>query len=120
MSDTKCGHVWRYTGNSKDGDWGRGAETTCTKCSLTRWGYSKGPNLAYMMQRAYQAFLGTDEYTPIPDDERQKWSELVQAVIETPQLIVTLQSGDTVHAYPDGVTKAVAQRKRSTKPSSRE
>jgi len=115
MSDTeKCRHIWGYTGNSKDGDWGRGAETKCTKCSLTQWGYSKGPNLAFMMQRAYQAFLGVDEYTAIPQDERQKWCELVKAVIETPQLIVTLQKGDTIHAYPDGVIKEMAKKKART------
>jgi len=112
MSDTeKCSHVWGYTGNSVDGDPGCGAQTHCTKCSLTQWDYSKGPNLAFMMQRAYQAFLGSSTYIKIPQDERQKWCDLVKAVIETPQLIVTLQKGDTIHAYPDGVITAMAKKK---------
>lgn len=115
MSDTgKCSHSWSYTGNSKDGDWGCGAQTKCTKCSLTRWGYSKGPNLANMMQRAYQAFLGVDKHTKIPQDERQKWCAAVQAVIETPQLDITLTKGDTTYAYPDGVIKEVAKKKART------
>lgn len=110
MSDTeKCGHVWSYTGNSKDGDSGRGAQTTCTKCSLTRWGFSKGPNLAHMMHRAYNAFLGDGSHVSIPDEERQKWLRAVKAVIETPHLLVTLQQGDTTHAYPNGVIKEMAR-----------
>ncbi len=86
-----------------DGDLGRGGEARCTKCFLTRWFWSKGPNLGYMMRRAYNAFIGSQDNVNIPDDLREKWLEAVKAVIETPQLIVTLEKGDTVHAYPDGV-----------------
>ena len=78
---------------------------------MTRWLYSKGPNLAFMMHRAYQASIGSQDYVAIPDEERQKWLEIVKAVIETPQLIVTLEKGDTIHAYPDGVIKAMTKKK---------
>jgi hypothetical protein len=87
---------------------------TCTKCSLTRWGYSKGPCLAHMMHRAYNAFLGDGSHVSIPDEERQKWLRAVKAVIETPQLDITLTKGDTIHAYGDGVIKEMAKRKAAT------
>ena len=78
---------------------------------MTRWFYSKGPNLAHMMHRAYNAFLGDGSHISIPDEERQKWLRAVKAVIETPQLIVTLKKGDTIHAYGDGVIKEMAKRR---------
>ena len=94
-----------------DGDPGCGGQARCTKCSLTRWFYSKGPNLAFMMQRAYQAFLGSSTYVEIPELERQKWCDMVKAVIETPHLDTTLTKGDTIHAYPNGVIKEMAKKK---------
>lgn len=109
-----CEHRWGFTGNSMDGDHGRGAQMTCTKCSKTEWKYSKGPGLGLMMRRAYNAFINNGEYVAVPPDEREKWCEAVKAVIETPQLIVTLQKGDTIHAYPDGVIAAVAKKKATT------
>jgi hypothetical protein len=78
---------------------------------LTRWFFSKGPNLAFMMHRAYNAFLGDGSYVSIPDEERQKWLRAVRAVIETPQLTVTLHQGDTIPAYPQGVIEWVARQK---------
>lgn len=109
-----CAHVWGFTGNSMDGDPGRGAGMICTKCRTAQWRWSKGPNLAFMMQRAYQAFIGSNEYVEIPDDLRRKWGAAVRAVIETPQLIETLTKGDSIHAYPDGVIAAVAKKKAAT------
>lgn len=76
---------------------------------MTRWFYSKGPNLGYLMRRAYNAFINSQDNIPIPDDERPKWLAAVKAVIETPQLITTLEKGDTVHAYPNGVIAAKAR-----------
>lgn len=103
MTHTK--HTWLSTGNSKDGDWGRGGEVVCTECSTTKWFYSKGPGLGYMMLRAYNAFIGSQGNLPVPDDEREKWLAAVRAVIETPQLNVTLEKGDTILAYPNGVIR---------------
>lgn len=105
-------HVWRMTGNSKDGDAGRGGQSICAKCDTQRWFWSKGPCLALMMRKAYNAFIGSDDYSPVPDAEVQNWLAAVKAVIETPQLIVTLEKGDTIHAYPEGVISAVEAKRR--------
>jgi hypothetical protein len=106
----RCRHVWRYTGNSIDGDAGRGSQTTCSECGVTEWGFSKGPNLGYLMRRAYNAYVGGGGELAVPPDESERWLALVKAVVETPQLIVTLQRGDTVDAYPEGVIKSAADK----------
>lgn len=99
----ECDHLWGQDGFSMDGDQGRGGRVKCTKCGNVEMMMSKGPNLGFLARRAYAAGGGILPWSDIPEGMRRSYIDMVRAVIETPHLIATLQKGDTVNAYPNGV-----------------